>query len=586
MAPMSTGSQPGKIECPHCGAMIKSPGLAAGSGVNCPKCGSGFRVGERSEGSGFGVQGSERKEPGDRGQETGGAAVQGPRPKVKTRLVAKPVPEPPPAPGTAAEARQGTGVRSHEPENPQSATPNPKSAKPDVLVDPNLIAPPPPKVKAKPKEVAVVCPVCGTRTYAPLEKIGETIKCPDCYSRIEVPPLKGEPVAKQAGPTLEGTENFEMSEVVERPKYRPLQAARGEYEVLSALDPATIEQRLTVPSEMQRAKKGERGAGSGNPRTTGTAAASGGAEAGEISLEPVAERPEIARDPRTILPQPELEPENELYDGRYDDGVIGDMVDPRSPDAWKRAPLLYGIVEFLFFGSTLLRLVMFAFGLAVVATIVRIGIVAAQESPVLLMFVIWGGIPLGGVWLLSFAAAAQAIVEATANGEKEVKTWPDWNVFGWFMPATYMVVAALISSAPGVAVAVGTYAANLADPLMAAFGIGAPIVISWLVLFPVVLFSMLIEESLFAIISSQTMSSLKNAADAWVIFYAYSILVALLGMAAGAMLVQGFPVSALGAAASVAVLMLYARLVGRLMWVSGEREKGRARGQGSGVRRQ
>jgi len=420
-------------------------------------------------------------------------------------------------------------------------------------------------VKAKPKEVAVVCNVCGTRTYAPLEKIGETIKCPDCYSQIEVPPLKEESGAKQAGPTLDGTENFEMSEVVERPKYRPLQAARGEYEVLSALDPAAIEQRLTVPGEKPRGKSG--GAGSGDPRTTA-------AGEGEISLEPVAQRPEIARDPRTILPQPELEPENELYDGRYDDGVIGDMVDPRSPDAWKRAPLLYGIVEFLFFGSTLLRLVIFAVGLAVVATIVRMGIAAAQENPVVLMFIIWGGIPLGGVWLLSFAAAAQSVVEGTANGEKEVTTWPDWNVFGWFMPATYILAAAVVSSAPGVAVAAATVWGNWEDPMMAAAAIGGAIILSWLVLFPVVLFSMLIEESLFAIISSQTMSSLKNAADAWVIFYAYSILVALLGTAAGAMLIQSFPVSAIGAAATVAVLMLYARLVGRLMWVSGEREKG------------
>jgi hypothetical protein len=365
-----------------------------------------------------------------------------------------------------------------------------------------------------------------------------------------------------------------MSDVVERPKYRPLQAARGEYEVLSALDPAAIEQRLTVPGEKPREKRAPGGAGSGDPRTTGERTADPlRTGKGEVSLAPVEERAEAARDPRTILPQPELEPENKLYDGRYDDGVIGDMVDPRAPDAWKRAPLVYGIVEFLFFGSTLLRLVMFAVGLLVVASIVRKGIASAQESPVLLMFVIWGGIPLGSVWLFSFAAAAQSIVEATANGENEVATWPDWNVFAWFMPATYVLVAVVVSSIPGVAVAVGTYAANLDNPLMAAFGIAAPVVLSWLVLFPVVLFSMLVEESLFAVVSGETMRSLKVAGDAWVIFYAYSILIVLLGTAAGAMLAaDNFLVSGLGAAAAVGVLMLYARLVGRVMWVSGKRQ--------------
>src|SRR5262245_4966704 len=67
---MSTGNQPGKIACPHCQALIKSPALAAGSLVNCPKCEQGFRLGE---GSGFGVQGSGTKE------------VQGSKSKIQSR---------------------------------------------------------------------------------------------------------------------------------------------------------------------------------------------------------------------------------------------------------------------------------------------------------------------------------------------------------------------------------------------------------------------------------------------------------------------------------------------------------------------
>ena len=83
------------------------------------------------------------------------------------------------------------------------------------------------------------------------------------------------------------------------------------------------------------------------------------------------------------------------------------------------------------------------------------------------------------------------------------------------------------------------------------------------------------------------LKSFKDAGDAWVVFYAYSILVVLLGMAAGAMLASAnLLVSALGAAASVGVLMVYARLVGRLMWVSAQREAGEvARRQVPGVRR-
>src|SRR5882724_7534548 len=70
LAGMTTSNQPGRIACPHCQAMIKAPSLATGSQVNCPKCGQGFRLGQ---------------EPGAGGQGSGGAEVQGARPKAQGR---------------------------------------------------------------------------------------------------------------------------------------------------------------------------------------------------------------------------------------------------------------------------------------------------------------------------------------------------------------------------------------------------------------------------------------------------------------------------------------------------------------------
>jgi hypothetical protein len=88
--------------------------------------------------------------------------------------------------------------------------------------------------------------------YAPLEKIGQEVKCPDCHTRNEVPGLKegkGDRGQGTESPTLEGTEEFGMSEVVERPKYRPLVRGREEYDVLSAADPAAMEHRLSTPGQ-------------------------------------------------------------------------------------------------------------------------------------------------------------------------------------------------------------------------------------------------------------------------------------------------------------------------------------------------
>src|SRR5262245_65732320 len=82
---MSTGNQLGKIACPHCGAMIKSPGLATGAAVNCPKCGQAFRIGQEA------VQSPRSKVQGEGARET-----QDSSPKVRGQQPSVPQPPPPP----------------------------------------------------------------------------------------------------------------------------------------------------------------------------------------------------------------------------------------------------------------------------------------------------------------------------------------------------------------------------------------------------------------------------------------------------------------------------------------------------------
>jgi hypothetical protein len=404
-----------------------------------------------------------------------------------------------------------------------------------------------------------VCHLCGTRAYAPLEKIGQEIKCPDCHTRNIVPPLTEDVAKKPRGPSLDDAEDFQMSEVVERPRYRPLVAPRGEYETLSALDPAAVEHRLTVPGDRPR-------------RSVASQEHAERAEGDEIALAPAVEVVEAARDPRTVLPQPELEPEDPLYDGRYDDGLIGDGVNPRSPDAWKKAPLLYGLIEFLFFPSTLLRLVSYSVGLTVVGALVRAVIAKLMdgEAP---MFLLWMGIPSTALWFFTFAVTVHAIIVATGNGENDIESWPDWNVFDWFSPAMYIYVAMVASVLPGGFIGAVTFTMNLEDPRMAAFAIGFPPLLSWLILFPVVLHSMLAEDHPMAFLSPAVMRTWHSAGEAWVIFYMYSIGIAFLLAGALSLFIPGqLAMTAVGACATVAVLLLYARLLGRLMWYTSQKD--------------
>jgi hypothetical protein len=433
--------------------------------------------------------------------------------------------------------------------------------------------------------------------YAPLDRAGQEIKCPDCYSRNTVPTPAGKAVEKKpSGPTLEGAEDFGMSEVVDRPKYRPLIAPRGEYEVLSALDPADVEHRLTVPGEQSARPRHEEPAGSAHPPSPRKRVVvepvdeEPGPQEDDIALEPPVERSEEARDPRTILPQPDLEPEDPMYDGRYEGGPLGDGVDPKSPDAWKRAPLVIGILGFLFQPPTLLRLIFFGLGLVAVSMGGRWGFALARaggENQGYALMVLIATIPFGATWLISFAAAIQGVIEATANGDDAVSSWPDFDVFGWFGAARFILAATVVAGLPGTLAGGATLAASMGDPMMAAFGVAAPPVLSWMVLFPMVLYSMLAEDSMLAVYSTDAIRTLKAAADGWVFFYMYSIVLLIVAAFAAAMMVGGNTIVAIaGAMGLVALLILYARLLGRLMWYAGQKGTAYDGGPRSGVRSQ
>jgi hypothetical protein len=263
-----------------------------------------------------------------------------------------------------------------------------------------------------------------------------------------------------------------------------------------------------------------------------------------------------------------------MYDGRYEGGAIGDGVDPRSPDAWKRAPLVYGILGFVFMSSAVARVVHYGLWLTLVAVLVKLSLAFLKEEGVAqagAIATLAVGVPLALTWLFSFASTMQAVIEATGNGNEEVN-WPDWNFFEWFGGARFVLAATFAAGLPGAIAGAVTLAANFDKPAMAAFGIGAPPVISWMVLFPIFLYSMLIEDNPLAIFSGQALRNLKAAADGWVFTYMYSIgLMVLLGFAAGMLAADSFLVSLVGGIGLMAVFLLHARIVGRLMWYASER---------------
>jgi phage FluMu protein Com len=463
--------------------------------------------------------------------------------------------------GTAAAATQP----AHQPPGKHDPAKH-DPARPDTI-DPLMLGPQPlPKPKVKRDEVAVVCYLCKTRMYAPLELIGQTIKCPDCHSVNEVKAPKVAPEKKKTGPTLDDAPDFGLNDPGDRPAYRPIVAPRGEYSALAEFDPS------------------QRPAGWSHPGQDAVVPATAVARAEddedddvEITIAAPVERIEIKPE---IKPLPPPDPDDDLYDGKYDDGLIGDHVDRSAPEAWKKAPLVIGILGFLFYTSTIPRLILYVLGLIFAISIFHAAInYGSSEDPSSKVAAIFfSGLSMVslGFWVASFAAILLCIVQDTANGQDDVTSYPDWNIVDWIATSAYFPAAAFVAGLPGSVFTVALLGTGL-DPVMGAFAAGAPLVISWIALFPLVLYSMLAEGSVMAPYSAATYRSTQQASEGWVFFYMYAILLGILGTISLSMIaypgetITFFLLRVFGSLGLVVVGMLYCRILGRLMWYSSEK---------------
>ena len=442
----------------------------------------------------------------------------------------------------------------------------------DTLVDPNLLPPPPPRPKPKPTSITVVCRLCGTRMGAPLEKAGLTIQCPDCHTVNEItPPAPPKEPKKPTGPTLDDVSEFGMSEVVERPKYKPMVVPRGDDTVLGDLEGAEHPPGWKPPQSAASAR-GPVQVSASELQMSLPATAVEGEDDEEVVVSAPVERITIKPElPKTYL---EVDAEEEkLYDGKYDkdDMLGGGRVDAKSKDAWKRAPFLYGLVEFLFYASTLPSWLMLGGIAGIVCTLGSTAIAWSQDSspakqmlaiPVVMAFSV-----SMGLWMAIFLAACLAIVQETANGMKEVESWPEGHIVERFFSAIYIAAALFISGLPGLLLS--TFLLTGGMPLLLA---PLPLIASWTILFPVLLFSMLAENSVTAIFSSRTRESFQIVSEAWLLFYLYSTGLAVFGSVFAVMAVFPFwLVSFVGGFGLVTVAFLYCRVLGRLMWYADQK---------------
>ena len=458
-------------------------------------------------------------------------------------------------------AAQDSSAQATQPAHQPPAPPLPERPTSGTkLIDPLVLGPQPLPKPPKSREIPVVCKLCGTRMYAPPEKVGQKIQCPDCHSICEiVEPKKPAPPTRRPAPKLDDdVPDFGLGEPVERPAYRPVVAPRGEYEELAEFDPAQRPEGWSRPERLTS--------------TAASAAVEEEEDDEEIVVSAPVERLEIKPD---IKPLPPPDPQDDLYDGKYDDGLIGDWDDRKKPEAWKRAPLTLGILSFPFHFNNLLRIILYAAGLAVLANLgqaVRTG--ALSSDPTAQTFAIIGGIFLLVVstfLMLSLSAVLFAIVQDTANGADETSSYPDWLIVDWIGTALYFPAAAFLAGLPGSFLTVAMVGVGL-DPTYGAFAAVAPLVLCWIIFFPLIIYSMLAEGSIMSPFSSATWRSVHEAGEGWVFFYMYAGLLGLIGGGALAFVMsRSVLVNVIGSVGVLFVAILYCRILGRMMWYCSEK---------------
>lgn len=420
--------------------------------------------------------------------------------------------------------------------------------------------------------------------------IGQTLRCPDCFTQVEIKaPKVGPPPARKK--TLDELEEFQLSDPGVRPGYKPMVEPRGEYADLQLLDTqapprkavtaATNEQEVPAIHPVTSLADDPLVAEARLPPPltpstpvhppTAVAHVEDDLDDQEVVLSAPVERIEV----KTEVMVPQLPPakKEERKEPAWNDAEWGFIANPLEKGAWRKSPFYLGIFSIFADQQMLLRLAAYGIGLTIIlslfGSIIVLGNSEGRQIERVLCMVLFA--VTAGCWTLYFSPCLLTIANDTANGEEKVQSWPDWSITEWLFDALHVPVAGIIALFPGLVLASMFLTVGQGAEWFAPF----PPLVSLLGIFPIVISSMLTEGSIFSVISGNVLKTFRTHGDGWVIIYAMSAFFFLF-LSVGVLLVEAgiwmdsgvglFIMSAFAAALFVALFILYFRLLGRLMW--------------------
>ena len=429
----------------------------------------------------------------------------------------------------------------------------------------------------------MVCQLCGTRMHVHESQIGKMLRCPDCHSETEVKAPKVLPPSPRK-PTLDELEEFQLSDPGERPAYRPMVEAKGEYAELQLLDPmapprkteasATIDSHPPLADDLALSVE------------TATIPASQAVSHLERPHSAVARVEDDLEDQEVVLTAPveriEIKPEvpklpppqgEERRDKVWNDADWGFIANPREAGAWKKSPFYIGILGVLAQPQTLLRAAIYSVGLTLIMIVVGNAIIYASlggGERVMAVFCMFVSAAAAALWVACFSPCLLAIATDTGNGEDQVQSWPDWSITEWIFQALYIPVAGALAALPGIILASMFMAVGEGAQWFAPF----PPIVSLLGIFPIVFSSMLVEGSIISPVSGKVLKTIQSHGDGWIVICVLSFFFFILVSLAVVLLEVGIQMEGAGlvlmsipaAVLMVTLMILYFRLLGRLMW--------------------
>jgi DNA-directed RNA polymerase subunit M/transcription elongation factor TFIIS len=406
-----------------------------------------------------------------------------------------------------------------------------------------------------PQYIAVECRLCQTRMYARPDQVGQKLKCPDCGTRNEVPPPPKRK-AKNIPEAMEG-EQYELWDadvqpavvVAAQPKYIAVKCTHCD--TLLYATEKQVGKSITCPD----CGKAHQVVPPARPKPSRSVVAR---DADTPQLDPAAapgERPPVMISAGSKMDF-ELREEADYARAVEESRRTGKpmKIDVRGRPIMPRWPLLTGVLPFMFSHGVPVRWLALSVGFYCSIWLLLTGVQLAFSGgmgAIAGMCLFAAGCVATMLCASLTAAFMLAIVGESSEGNNEVQGWPSF--FDSFGDLFLFVVAGTVSFFPGWLVS-----QFVLDRLELH---GLSIAVSVLVGFPVVLLSQLDIGSMWAVLSPKVLRSMVRCPISWLTFYVESaaILAACLAAAVTGMLSLYIPLS-------VAGVLLYARLLGRLGW--------------------